>query len=229
VADDIVGQWQVMKRPGDRRFSRASRTIRIGSIIPTSPDSWIARSMAQFAADWVTMAPTRPISISAMPADALLEALHNRRIDIALIDTVEGIEGYSRKRVLTTDLVAIAPASARGLRFQELLDRHTLCLTSSRTGLGQALAALSAELGSDLSATPLVEVESLPVLVRLVEQHGFISLLGRSTAESLGSRVSIAPTLPRIACAFHVVWRDSRSIGEAAKLLCTRIAAQELS
>lgn len=203
--DQIVSQAQSLRQAGDLRFHRISRAVRVGSILQTSPDSWIARAMGLLVSDWVRAHPDRPISVRAMPADTLREALRTRRLDVVLIDTAEGLEEFSVRQAMASDLVAIAPLYSTSTTMADLVLHHPLCLTSRRTGLALAFDRLGTELPNGGALMPMVEVESLPVLVDLVASHGFVSLLARPSAEAMRDRVRIVEIGREIPCAFYVV------------------------
>lgn len=217
--EQLIALWATLQGTGDVRFQRMSRAIRVGSILQTSPESHITQALSQVVIEWIAAHPERPISVRAMPADTLREALRARRLDVALIDAVEGLEEFSVKAVLETDLVAIAPASSRGTSFASLLQTNPLCLTSERTGLGQAFAQLTRELPEGMAQMPMVEIESLPVLVNLVVRHGFVSLLGRLSAESLGERIKIVELPRRVPVSFYIVHNGMPSAIEVSQRL----------
>jgi DNA-binding transcriptional LysR family regulator len=212
--------WRGLRSPAKARFSRSSRTLRVGSILQTGPDSWIARGLAQVIADWSRTEGLKPISLVSMPADSLREAIKSRLIDVAIIDSIFGLDGFASRRFGETDLVVIAPPGSSGNSLAELAARHPICVTSSRTGLGQALSQIETDFGLDFLMTPMVEVESLPVLVNLVARHGFISLLGRSSVAAILDRVRVVELAHRVPFVFHLVWRDS----PAAKAVAAEIA-----
>jgi DNA-binding transcriptional LysR family regulator len=217
--EQLIGLWATLQGAGDVRFQRMSRAVRVGSILQTSPESHITQALSQVVIEWIAAHPQRPISVRAMPADTLREALRARRLDVVLIDAVEGLEEFSVKTVLETDLVAIAPADSCGTSFADLLKRHSLCLTSERTGLGQAFAQLTGYLPEGMVQMPMVEIESLPVLVNLVVHHGFVSLLGRLSAESLGKRVKIVELPRKVSFSFYIVHNGTSSAVEVSQRL----------
>ncbi len=227
--EQLTNLWATLQGTGDVRFRRMSRAVRIGSILQTSPESYITQALSQVVIEWMEAHPERPISVRAMPADTLREALRARRLDVVVIDAVEDLDEFSVKTVLQTDLVAIVPATSMGTCFADFLKTHPLCLTSERTGLGQAFAQLAAELPHGIAQMPMVEIESLPVLVNLVVRHGFISLLGRLSAEYLGNQVRIVELPRKVPFSFYVVHNGMPSAVEVSQRLVSIFKRQSSS
>ncbi len=80
-----------------------------------------------------------------MTADDLREALKAGRIDVAILDSVFGLERFQHRELLQTNMVLIAPPQSRERTVAELVESHAICTPSSRTGLGHATMALSHE------------------------------------------------------------------------------------
>jgi DNA-binding transcriptional LysR family regulator len=193
ILSDIGNAWSEMKAAADERFQRTTRAVRIGSIIPTGSESWVARCLGALVSRWNTSGNSNALSLVLMTADDLREALRSGRIDVAIVDSVFGLDSFDHMELLATEMVAIAPLSSTETELTALIANHPLCLPSPRTGIGHAATFLSD--GRDGSRgqrnRDITSVDSLPVIVDLVANHGYVSFLGHVSAVPIGDKVRI--------------------------------------
>ncbi|UWU14573.1 LysR family transcriptional regulator [Rhizobium sullae] len=215
--------WNDLKSAADERYRRVARSLRIGSIIPTGAESWVARCLSALVADWNAGRSKNAISLISMTADDLREALRSGRIDVAILDSVFGLEGFEHRELLRTDLVAIAPPGSTASTVADLVAGHPICTPSERTGLGDAATALSREraVSRRFRNQDIMAADSLPVIVDLVASHGYVSFLGRVSALPIADRVRIVELAEHIPISYHVACNHRKASADA----CAMIAA----
>lgn len=217
----ISQAWNDLKSSADERYRRAARSLRIGSIIPTGAESWVARCLGTLVAEWNTGRNKNAISLISMTADDLREALKSGRIDVAILDSVFGLEGFEHRELLRTDLVAIAPRSGEENDVAQLVAMHPICTPSERTGLGDAATALShaGAVSRRFRNQDITAADSLPVIVDLVANHGYVSFLGRVSAMPISDRVRIVELDRHIPISYHVAFNHRKASADACMMI----------
>lgn len=217
VLSSIRIAWNAMKGAADERFQRAARTVHIGSIIPTGSESWVARTLGTLVARWGASGNRNTLSLVSMTADDLREALRSGQIDVAILDSAFGLEAFEHEALIATDMVAIAPLDARETTLADLVANHPLCLPSARTGIGDAALALS--YSRNPSRRDITAADSLPVIVDLVSRHGYVSFLGRVSAEPIADRVRIVELDRLLPISYYLAHGSRKAALEAARMI----------
>ena len=217
----ISQAWNDLKAAADERYQRTTRSLRIGSIIPTGAESWVARCLGALVADWNTDRNKNAISLISMTADDLREALKSGRIDVAILDSVFGLESFQNRELLRTDLVAIAPPESTETDVAALVASHPICTPSERTGLGDAATALSRAgmVSRRFRNQDIRAADSLPVIVDLVANHGYVSFLGRVSALPIADRVRIVDLAEAIPISYHVAFNHRKTSADACMMI----------
>jgi DNA-binding transcriptional LysR family regulator len=216
----ISQAWNDLKSSADERYQRAARSLRIGSIIPTGSESWVARCLGALVSEWNSRRNKNSISLVLMTADDLREALKSGRIDVAILDSVFGLESHQHRELLQTEMVAIAPPQSTEKTVAELVANHAICTPSSRTGLGHAAMALNHEARSrHFRNQDITAADSLPVIVDLVANHGYVSFLGRVSAMQIADKVRIVELGERISMSYHVAFNHRKASADACDMI----------
>ncbi|NKL80077.1 LysR family transcriptional regulator [Rhizobium leguminosarum] len=222
----ISQAWNDLKSSADERYRRTARSLRIGSIIPTGSESWVARCLGTLVSEWNARRNNNAISLVSMTADDLREALKSGRIDVAILDSVFGLESFRHRELLQTDMVVIAPPDSTETSVADLVAGHAICMPSPRTGLGHAAMAFSYERspnrrrrGQDITAA-----DSLPVIVDLVANHGYVSFLGRVSAMPIADKVRIVDLDEHLPMSYHVAFNHRKAAADACDLLIATAA-----
>ncbi|MBW9112202.1 LysR family transcriptional regulator [Rhizobium cauense] len=218
--------WNDLKSSADERYQRTARALRIGSIIPTGSESWVARCLGALVAEWNAGRNKNAISLMLMTADDLREALKSGRIDVAILDSVFGLERFQHRELLQTNMVLIAPPQSRARTVAELLENHALCTPSSRTGLGHAAMALSYERAANrrYRSQDITAADSLPVIVDLVANHDYISFLGRVSAMPIAGKVRIVELDEHIPMSYHIAFNHRKASADASAMIIDAVA-----
>ncbi|ACI53448.1 transcriptional regulator, LysR family [Rhizobium leguminosarum bv. trifolii WSM2304] len=217
----ISQAWNDLKSSADERYRRAARSLRIGSIIPTGSESWVARCLGSLVSEWNARRSNNAISLVSMTADDLREALKSGRIDVAILDSVFGLESFRHRQLLQTDMVVIAPPDSTGTTVADLVAGHAICMPSPRTGLGHAAMAFSDERAPDrrLRSRDITAADSLPVIVDLVANHGYVSFLGRVSAMPIADKVRIVDLDEHLPMSYHVAFNHRKAAADACAVI----------
>ncbi|WP_434711972.1 LysR family transcriptional regulator [Rhizobium sp. YTUHZ045] len=222
----ISQAWNDLKSAADERYRRTARSLRIGSIIPTGSESWVARCLGLLVSEWNAHRSNNAISLVSMTADDLREALKSGRIDVAILDSVFGLENFRHRELLQTDMVVIAPPQSTQTSAAELVAAHAICTPSPRTGLGHAAMVFSDERAPDrrLRSRDITAADSLPVIVDLVANHGYVSFLGRVSAMPIADKVRIVDLDERLPMSYHVAFNHRKAAADACEMIIAAVA-----
>ncbi|ANM02680.1 LysR family transcriptional regulator protein [Rhizobium phaseoli] len=222
----IIQAWNDLKSAADERYRRTARSLRIGSIIPTGSESWVARCLGLLVSEWNARRSNNAISLVSMTADDLREALKSGRIDVAILDSVFGLESFRHRELLQTDMVVIAPPQSTQTSVADLVAGHAICMPSPRTGLGHAAMAFSAERAPDrrLRSRDITAADSLPVIVDLVANHGYVSFLGRVSAMPIADKVRIVDLDEALPMSYHVAFNHRKAAADASAVIIAAAA-----
>ncbi|TLX08748.1 LysR family transcriptional regulator [Rhizobium sp. MHM7A] len=217
----ISQAWNDLKSAADERYRRAARSLRIGSIIPTGSESWVARCLGLLVSEWNARRSNNAISLVSMTADDLREALKSGRIDVAILDSVFGLESFRHRELLQTDMVVIAPPQSTETTVADLVAGHAICMPSPRTGLGHAAMAFSDERASNrrFRSRDITAADSLPVIVDLVANHGYVSFLGRVSAMPIADKVRIVDLDEHLPMSYHVAFNHRKAAADASMMI----------
>jgi LysR family nitrogen assimilation transcriptional regulator len=231
IAESLLDIWQRLSRASGDRFRRAAATWRLGSVMPLGPESEIARMLAALTAEWHRARPRQPLFISSTTADELIAGLKSRRFDVVLLD-LETFPAEFEGRLISRAPLAltghVSLFAAHGEDIRGLLQANPIAVPSLKSGLRQqAEQFVSKMLGEqERSRLTVTEVDSIPVILNLVMNHGYLSIL----PESSTARVRNAPAMRRLGPGYMqnlcLVWQKnalSRQAGEAmlAMMLAT--------
>ncbi|OWO96806.1 LysR family transcriptional regulator [Rhizobium esperanzae] len=222
----ISQAWNDLKSAADERYRRTARSLRIGTIIPTGSESWVARCLGLLVSEWNARRSNNAISLVSMTADDLREALKSGRIDVAILDSVFGLDDFRHRELLQTDMVVIAPPQSTETTVADLVAGHAICMPSPRTGLGHAAMAFSAERAPDrrLRSRDITAADSLPVIVDLVANHGYVSFLGRVSAMPIADKVRIVHLDEALPMSYHVAFNHRKAAADASAVIIAAAA-----
>lgn len=201
--------------PARKRFARALHTVRLGTIIPVGHESRLAARLASLLAEWRADDGKPDLFVSSTTAEDLAEGLRSGRFDVALTDIALRNKRFESREIFSGELVIVGPANAvpPDAAIQPLVDRHLIAVPSLRSGLRQSVSeALEPFLGGEgQAASRLVEVDALPIVINLVLDHGYLTVLPLEAVAALDRPVSIVrlPAAPRVG--FHLVWRRTQA------------------
>ena len=221
ILSAIAQAWDEMKAAADERFQRTARAVRIGSIIPTGSESWVARSLASLVSRWNIGGNSNMLSLLLMTADDLREALRSGRIDVAIVDSVFGLDAFEHVELVATDMVAIAPPGSTEQTFAALMENHPLCVPSPRTGIGNAATAFGYDSRDRrrFRGRDITSADSLPVIVDLVANHGYVSFLGRVSALPIADKIRIVDPDEILPLSYHLAHNGRKASVEACRLI----------
>jgi DNA-binding transcriptional LysR family regulator len=223
IVENLLDIWRRLSRASGDRFRRAAATWRFGSVMPLGPESEIARMLAALTAAWHRAQPRQPLFVSSTTADELIAGLKNRRFDVVLLDLETFPPEFEGKLISRTPLALAGHPSLfakHGGNFAGLLLSNPIAVPSLKSGLRQqATHFIEATLTEqERNRLTLTEVDSIPVILNLVMDHGYLSVLPESSA----ARVRHAPAMQRLGPGYmqslSLVWQKnalSRQVAEA--------------
>jgi LysR family nitrogen assimilation transcriptional regulator len=229
IAEDLLDIWRRLSRASSDRFRRTAATWRFGAVMPLGPESEIARMLAALTAEWHRARPRQPLFVSSTTADELIAGLKNRRFDVVLLD-LETFPSEFEGRLISRTPLALAGHASLFARHGDdicgLLQSHPITVPSLKSGLRQqATRFIEAMLSEpERNRLTLTEVDSIPVILNLVMDHGYLSVLPESSA----ARVRNAPTMLRLGPSYmqslSLAWQKnalSRQVAEAMLVMMT--------
>ncbi|MGD9476081.1 LysR family transcriptional regulator [Shinella sp. G-2] len=225
LAERIGTAWEALYVASAERFRRSAATWRLGTVIPFGHESEIAALLARLAVKWRAARPRQPLFLSSTTADDLVSGLKTRRFDLILLDTDRYPAEFDGQLIGRSQLALAAPLALEEAERQDiaaLLRRYPIAVPSPRSGLRQMTdrfleAALSP---ADRARLTLVEVDSIPVIINLVLDHGHLSVLPEHSVANIAPPPTLLPLDAAYQQSLSLVWpRDALSRQAAETML----------
>jgi LysR family transcriptional regulator, nitrogen assimilation regulatory protein len=227
-AEALEAVWQGLARHADSDFRRNLSTFRLGTIIPLGHESETARQLAALAARWLSERPKTPLFISSTTAEDLMNGLQTGLFDLALLDTDLVPVNLERKVVASLSLAIVGRPPLLYPEQQDLsalLQSRPIAVPSKRSGLRQrfmnCLTGLMTEAERD--ALTLVEIDSLPILVNLVLEHGFLAVLPQASFATMDEPLASIPLDPAYDLKLTLAWPPTYAARRLADLVLTSL------
>lgn len=207
----LIETWQRISQSADDDFRKDISTCRLGSMIPVGFESETASRLASLVSRWQSEWPHAPLFISSTIAEELLRGLQSGLYDVALLDT-ENISGeFERKVIWRTELSLVGQESlfkSGPKDLKSLLLSRPIAVPSSKSGLRQQfIAFLAANLtDEERHKQTLVEIDSLPILLNLVMEHGYFAVLPRTSFARMSIPLSSLALDKKFEIAMTLVW-----------------------
>lgn len=211
-AEQVIDGWAAISRAAPERFRREISTWRIGAILPMGHESGVAKMLAHLIASWSAEPGRHLLRISSHTADELMIGLKTRRFDLVVLDHVQV------PREFHSQIVAVGPLALFG-RSEDLhsdnvsdaLRRLPLALPSGKSGIRQETMAYLKSVPGDVltQGVRLVEVDSIPVIINLVIQHGYLSVLPLNSIRRLPFKLNHVSLAPQHMQRLVIAWRRS--------------------
>jgi len=223
IAEELIDIWARLSRASGDRFRRTAATWRLGSVMPLGPESEIARMLAALTAEWHLTRPRQPLFVSSTTADELIAGLKNRRFDAALLDLADFPSDFEGRLVSQTAL-ALAGSHAIfaecGGDIRRMLQMKPMAVPSLKSGLRQQAARFLERTLSEAERhrMTLVEVDSIPVIINMVMNHGYLSVLPESSIARIQNPPAMVTLDADYVQSLSLVWQKnalSRQVGEA--------------
>lgn len=182
VLDALCTDWDHLCASARRAAPPLAQRHALGTIIPGTPGGDLASLIGRIARD-LALRQGEHLAITASPAEELLAGLDSGRLDAVIVDTRATDPGY-RQHLLAQGPLAMfgagmPPDPENTDRLRAALIHRPLALQTRLSGLRQrAEAFLDRYAGQDWRMlTRIIEVDSLPVIVRLVRDRDVSSVL----------------------------------------------------
>ncbi len=194
---------------GNRLFAEGVQTTRIGSVPPFHPESRLAGLLAELCVRWPAAAPGGHLSIVTDATDALIGALLAGGLHAVIVET-DQIPEDCDSRVLLQSALDLVTGPGEGRQDAETVMMTTpLVLQGRSSALRRMVDTWLA--GQELSPPHILEVDAMPVIGRLITDHGFCSLVpsGAYPLHSPAIRRIPVPDAPIFSQ--RLVWRREQS------------------
>ncbi|RKE79402.1 LysR family transcriptional regulator [Rhizobium sp. AG855] len=230
-AEALDAVWQGMTRQADRDFRRTISTFRLGTIIPLGHESETARQLAALAARWLSERPKTPLFISSTTAEDLLSGLQSGQFDLALLDTDLVPAHLERKVVANLSLAIVGrpPLLSDGAPdLPSLICSRPIAVPSKRSGLRQMFTAYLAShlTEAERDGLTLLEIDSLPILVNLVLEHGFLAVLPEASFAKMDGPLDAVRLEPDYDLKLTLAWPPSFAARRLADLVLKSLWVQ---
>lgn len=231
LAERLNDIWARLSRASADRFRRTAATWRLGSVIPFGPESEIAALLARLTTEWMKERPRQPLFLSSTTADDLIAGLKTRRFDVVLLDLPDYPAEFEGATITRSELALAGSRAEGGIGMAELLLRQPIAVPSFRSGLRRETTRfLEAVLDeTQRRLLTLIEVDSIPVIINLVQNHGFLSILPRASLARISNPPPLLPLGPAHRQSLSLVWPKNALSREAGRAMLRILSAEGTS
>ena len=193
IIEELQGLWTAISKTADNRFMRNLRGKSLGSVIPLGAQSEVAEVVSRMSVNWLRRYKV-PLFVASATAEELLTGLDDGRYDAVLLDSAPDEPRYRVTPILTARLALYGqalPASLDSPELAKVLAQNPLALQSLRSGLRQKTTQfLDDFFGPDWRQQfQLMEIDSVPITLNMVVNHGVISVLPAAVSPPEGHRL----------------------------------------
>lgn len=220
----LIRQIHLLTAHADQRFSHALRDIRFGTILPINYESNLTSNLAQLVAGWQHAYPHQNLLISSGTAEDLFRDLKSATLDIILTDTTVSTDVFEKRDLFASELVLAGPARVVGpaASVPDLLAAHPIAVPSLKSGLRQSVwKTLETVISFENTQPVIVEVDALPIMLRLILDHGYLCVLPQDAIKNLTSRIGWLPLPYQPKVSMRLVWPRMPKARQAADRIIT--------
>lgn len=228
LAERIATAWDALSAASAERFRRSAATWRLGTVIPFGHESEIAAMLARLAVGWRAARPRQPLFLASTTADELVSGLKNRRFDLVLLDTDRYPAEFDGRLIGRSRLALAGPRTlGRSQDVAALLLQRPIAVPSPRSGLRQMTDRfLEATLSpAERARLTLVEVDSIPVIINLVLDHGHLSILPEHSVANIAPPPTLLPLDEAYQQSLSLVWPRDALSRQAADAMIALLSA----
>ncbi|MBN8631479.1 MAG: LysR family transcriptional regulator, partial [Rhodobacterales bacterium] len=197
---------EALVQSGNRRFSADLNTTRLGSVPPFHPESRLAGFLSRLCIRWTARHPGASLAIATEATDGLVAALMSGSLHAAIVETDEVPDGCTSRPLFRSELELVVGATTPDAAAEAILTSCPLALQSRSSGLRRMTDSWLRQCG--LRPPFLLEVDSMPVIGRLVGESGYCSIIPRGAcpADARLSRTLPLPDAPVFSQS--LIWRQ---------------------
>ncbi len=227
VVSDLEESWRSLSAQINPIQERSSRLLKLGSVTPSLPEGGLARLLAQLSTH-LHFSNKYRFSLVSTLADDLLLGLDNGRFDCVFLDARLRESFYKQTEILR-DPVALFGCNlcgniSRKDQLRAALRDKPMVVQSRRSGLRQRTEAyLDSTAGPDWRAlVQFIEIDSLPIIVSMVQSNKFISVLPIYVAERTKD-IPLVPLPPEYDQRILLTWRTNTFAEKIADTLMSEL------
>ncbi len=181
IIEELHEIWTAISKTADHSFMRNLRGKSLGAVIPLGAQSEVSELVSRASVNWLRRYRV-PLFVASATAEELLAGLDDGRYDAVLLDSAPDEPRYRVTPILTARLALYGQALPHSLDSPDLagvLAQNPLALQSLRSGLRQKTTQfLDDFFGPDWRRQfQLMEIDSVPITLNMVMNHGVISVL----------------------------------------------------
>ncbi|MDO9414641.1 LysR family transcriptional regulator [Pararhizobium sp.] len=224
ICERLVDIWARLSRASADRFRKTAATWRLGAVIPFGHESDIAAMLASLTTGWMKARPRQPLFLSSTTADELIAGLKTRRFDVVLIDMADYPAEFEGALVARSGL-ALAGGTARSPEqsndLSDILLTHPIAVPSAKSGLRRETSRFLERTLTEAQRNrlTLIEVDSIPVIINLVRNHGFLSVLPHASIANIAAPPPLINLGPDYVQSLSLVWQKNALSREAGQTM----------
>lgn len=215
VAVELVGR-------GNRLFAEGQQATRVGSVPPFHPESRLAGLLARLFTRWEAAAFGSPLTIESGATDQLFTALSAGALHAIIVETDAIPECYDSRVLQSAALDLVAGGAKGSLEPRHILETTPLVLQGRASGMRRM-----ADDWLDCHGyrpTRVFEVDAMPVIGRLVCEHGYCSIAPSGVFPLSGSDVRRIPLPEAPVLVQRLVWRRDQTATRSLRRLLDLVA-----
>ncbi|WP_370676791.1 LysR family transcriptional regulator [Pleomorphomonas sp. PLEO] len=220
LASELLARWTLLTSTSARDFRRQITTLRLGSIVPLGHESQIARMLADLVAVWRQPGRRSHLMLKSSTAEELISELKAGRLDFVLVDMVIASDDLQGIEIDRSRLAVVGPVGFRERCRDpvEALRREPVAVPTARSGLRRAVHDLLDAGGERSDQTPanFTEIDSIPVIINLVREHGYLSVLPKVSVDGVIGGIEAVELSAAFDLPICLAWVKARDLGQIA-------------
>ena len=229
LASELLGRWTLLTSTSARDFRRQVATLRLGAIVPLGHESQIAHMLADLVAAWRQPGRRSHLMLKSSTAEDLISELKAGRLDFALVDMLVPGPDFDSVEIGCSRLAVVGAAGFRSRSPDpvEALRREPVAVPTARSGLRRAVRDLLEAGGERSDQTPanFTEIDSIPVIINLVREHGYLSVLPKVSVDGVIGGVDAVELPAAFDLPVCLAWMRARDLGQIAAEIIRDIRA----
>lgn len=217
---ELLAGWAQLTSSSARDFRRQITTLRIGAIVPLGHESQIARMLARLVAAWRQPGRRSHLMLKSSTAEELISELKAGRLDFALVDMLASSADLDGAEISRSRLAVVGPVgfSARCGDPVEALRREPVAVPTARSGLRRAVKDILDAAGERSDQTPanFTEIDSIPVIINLVREHGYLSVLPKVSVDGVIAGIEAVELPAAFDLPICLAWVKARDLAQTA-------------
>lgn len=216
----IIQKIHSLTSHAGKRFAQANRGIRFGTIMPISHESNLTAYLSHLLSRWHILYPGQNLSMECKSAGDLLYDLQSSHFDIIITDTMVSDNSLENRLIFSSEIVIAGKKNtfSQNFNLSDILSSHPIAVPSLKSGLRlKIIQALEDELPAGLGDSTTVEVDALPVMLRLIMDNDYLSFVPLEIIKKLSLHMSWVHLSKKPKITFYMIWKKNPRAIDAAE------------